>query len=161
MSEIGHDSVSESLHQSAKEHLRAFVDRIERLNEEKAALSADIKEVYAEAKSNGFDVKTIRKIVSMRKKDEHQRLEEEAVLATYLHALGMLGDTPLGQAALQKAFPVGRAGGIREIAVALEQGATAAQQGKKLTDIPYLSDDPRGKAWERGYVEANAHAVAA
>ncbi|BAQ18340.1 DUF2312 domain-containing protein [Methyloceanibacter caenitepidi] len=80
------------LQTSAKEQLRAFVSRIERLEEEKAALSADLKEVYAEAKSTGFDVKALRKLVSMRKADEHKRLEEEAILATYMHALGMQAD---------------------------------------------------------------------
>lgn len=105
MPEIGHNNVSENLHQSAKDHLRAFVERIERLNEEKASLSSDIKEVYAEAKSNGFDTKALRKIVSMRKKEEHQRLEEEAILATYMAALGMLADLPLGEAAIKKAVP--------------------------------------------------------
>lgn len=105
MPEVGHNSVSETLHQSAKDHLRAFVERLERLNEEKASLSSDIKEVYAEAKSNGFCTKTLRKIVSLRKKEEHERLEEEAMLSTYLNALGMLGDTPLGEAAIRRAVP--------------------------------------------------------
>jgi uncharacterized protein (UPF0335 family) len=77
------------LQTSAKDQLRAFVSRIERLEEEKAALAADLREVYAEAKGNGFDVKALRKIISLRKKDEDKRREEEAVLATYLHALGM------------------------------------------------------------------------
>ena len=90
MPEIGHNNVSENLHQSAKDHLRAFVERLERLNEEKASLSSDIKEVYAEAKSNGFDTKALRKIISLRKKAEHERLEEEAMLATYMAALDML-----------------------------------------------------------------------
>lgn len=93
-----------NLHNSAANHLRAFVERIERLEEEKRSLAEDIKEVYAEAKSNGFDTKTIRKVVSLRKKEEHERLEEEALLATYMNALGMLADTPLGQAAIEKAM---------------------------------------------------------
>lgn len=89
--------------------LRAFVERIERLEEEKASLAADIKEVYAEAKSNGFCTKTLRKIVSLRKKEEHERLEEEAMLVTYMGALGMLADLPLGQAAVRSAFPASQA----------------------------------------------------
>ena len=109
MAELGRNTVEETaaanLHQSAKDHLRAFVERIERLEEEKSSLGADIKEVYAEAKSNGFCTKTLRKIVSLRKKEEHERLEEEAMLATYLNALGMLGDTPLGEAAIKRAIP--------------------------------------------------------
>lgn len=75
---------------SAKDHLRAFVERIERLEEEKAALAEDIREVYAEAKSSGFDVKAIRAIVRMRKQPDSERQEQEALLATYMHALGMI-----------------------------------------------------------------------
>jgi uncharacterized protein (UPF0335 family) len=68
--------------------LRAFIERIERLNEEKKALADDIKEVFAEAKGNGFDTKIIRKIVSIRKQDPDQRSEEETLLDLYLAALG-------------------------------------------------------------------------
>ncbi|MDF1847340.1 MAG: DUF2312 domain-containing protein [Parvibaculaceae bacterium] len=75
----------------AQGQLRSFVERIERLEEEKAALAADIKEVYAEAKGNGFDTKVLRKVISLRKKDTAERQEEEAMLELYLHALGMLG----------------------------------------------------------------------
>src|SRR5687768_3359076 len=75
---------------SAKDHLRAFVERIERLEEEKAALAEDIREVYAEAKSSGFDAKAIRAIVRMRKQPDNERMEQEALLATYMHALGMI-----------------------------------------------------------------------
>ena len=70
-------------------HLRSFIERVERLEEEKKALSADIKDVYGEAKANGFDVKIMRKIVSIRKQDRDSRLEEETVLDLYLAALGM------------------------------------------------------------------------
>jgi uncharacterized protein (UPF0335 family) len=81
-----------SLQSSAKDQLRAFVSRIERLEEEKAALAADLREVYAEAKGNGFDAKALRKVISLRKMDENKRREEDAVLTTYLHALGMDSD---------------------------------------------------------------------
>ena len=77
------------LQTSAKDQLRAIVTRIERLEEEKAALAADLREVYAEAKGNGFDVKALRTVVRLRKQDENKRREDEAVLITYLHALGM------------------------------------------------------------------------
>ena len=70
-------------------HLRAFIERIERLEEEKKALAGDIKDVYGEAKANGFDVKIMRKIVSLRKQDRDSRIEEETVLDLYLAALGM------------------------------------------------------------------------
>jgi uncharacterized protein (UPF0335 family) len=82
------------LQDNAKDRLRAIVERIERLEEEKAALAADIKEVYAEAKSVGYDTKALRVIVRMRKQDANERMEQEALLATYMHALGMIAGLP-------------------------------------------------------------------
>jgi uncharacterized protein (UPF0335 family) len=73
----------------AQGQLRALVERIERLEEEKKTIAGDIKEVYAEAKGNGFDVKILRKVISIRKKDAGERQEEEALLDVYLSALGM------------------------------------------------------------------------
>lgn len=73
----------------APDQLKAFIERIERLEEDKTAITGDIREVYAEAKANGFDVKIMRKVVALRKKDRNERLEEEAVLDLYLRALGM------------------------------------------------------------------------
>jgi uncharacterized protein (UPF0335 family) len=70
-------------------HLRAFVERLEKLEEEKRAIADDIKEVYAEAKGTGFDVKALRKIITMRRQDKDKRREEEAMLELYLSALGM------------------------------------------------------------------------
>lgn len=75
---------------SSKEHLRRFIERIERLEEEKKAIADDIKEVFAEAKTMGFDLKALRAIIRIRKQEPHIREEEEAVLNTYLAALGML-----------------------------------------------------------------------
>ncbi|MDX5362123.1 MAG: DUF2312 domain-containing protein [Alphaproteobacteria bacterium] len=69
--------------------LRAFIERIERLEEEKAAIAADIKEVFAEAKGNGFDVKTMRQVIKIRKMDRSEVQEQEAMLDLYLAALGM------------------------------------------------------------------------
>ena len=82
--------------------LQQIISRIEKLEDEKSAISLDIKEVYGEAKSMGFDPKIIRKVVSNRAKDAAKRAEEEALLDTYMAALGMLADTPLGQAAIQR-----------------------------------------------------------
>ena len=70
--------------------LKALVERIERLEEEKKEVAEQIKEVYAEAKANGFDTKTLRKVVGLRKKPTEERQEEEALLDLYLSALGML-----------------------------------------------------------------------
>ena len=74
----------------AKDQLKAIVERIEKLEEEKKATSDDIRDVYAEAKGNGFDAKALRSIVRMRKLDSDERREQQEVLETYLHALGML-----------------------------------------------------------------------
>ena len=73
----------------AKEHLKSFIERIERLEEEKAALAADIREVYSEAKGTGFDTKIMRKVVALRKLDTADRQEQDAILDLYLGALGM------------------------------------------------------------------------
>ena len=70
-------------------HLKAFLERIEKLEEEKRALADDIKDVYAEAKGTGYDVKIIRKIVSIRRQDHNKRREEEEILDLYLSALGI------------------------------------------------------------------------
>lgn len=73
----------------AKEHLKSFIERVERLEEEKGALTADIREVYAEAKGQGFDTKIMRQVVRLRKLDKADRQEAEAMLDLYLGALGM------------------------------------------------------------------------
>lgn len=74
----------------AADQLKSIIGRVEKLEEEKAGIAADIRDVFAEAKGNGFDVKAIRTIIKMRKMDAHEREEQDAVLDTYLHALGML-----------------------------------------------------------------------
>jgi uncharacterized protein (UPF0335 family) len=73
----------------AKEHLKSFIERVERLEEEKAALTADIREVYAEAKGQGFDTKIMRQVVRLRKLESADRQEQEAILDLYMSALGM------------------------------------------------------------------------
>ena len=85
------------------DRLRLFIERIERLNEEKQGISDDIKDVYLEAKATGYDAKIMREIIRERKMDRDARQEREALLDTYRNALGMLSDTPLGQAALRAA----------------------------------------------------------
>jgi uncharacterized protein (UPF0335 family) len=73
----------------AQGQLRSLVERIERLEEEKKVIAGDIKEVYGEAKANGFDTKILRKVIGVRKRDRHEREEEEAMLDLYLSALGV------------------------------------------------------------------------
>jgi uncharacterized protein (UPF0335 family) len=74
----------------AKEQLKAIIERIERLEEEKKSISDDIRDVYAESKSSGYDVKALRTIVRMRKQDANERQEQETIVETYAQALGML-----------------------------------------------------------------------
>ena len=92
---IGHNG-------NADDRLRLLIERIERLEEEKKGIADDVKDVYAEAKAVGYDVKMMRQIVRLRKMDPDDRLEMEMVLDTYKAALGMLYDTPLGRAAIER-----------------------------------------------------------
>ena len=77
------------LNQTAQGQLKSIIERIERLEQEKSEIAEQIKEVFAEAKGNGFDVKVLRKVVRIRKQDRAKRLEEEAILDLYKAALGM------------------------------------------------------------------------
>jgi uncharacterized protein (UPF0335 family) len=79
----------DDINPSTAGQLKSIIERIEHLEEEKRTIAGDIKEVYAEAKGAGFDVKTLRKIISLRRKEPGERHEEEAILDTYLRALGM------------------------------------------------------------------------
>lgn len=97
MSTIGHNS--EPATRFAKDQLKSIIERVERLEEEKKVIADDIKDVYAEAKGNGFDVKALRTIVRMRKQDANERAEQEALVDTYLQALGMLSGTVFEDAA--------------------------------------------------------------
>jgi len=81
MSVVGHNSI-------AKDQLKSIIERVERLEEDKAAIASDIKDVYAEAKGNGYDTKALRAIVRYRKEDAQDRAEREAIFETYLNALG-------------------------------------------------------------------------
>jgi uncharacterized protein (UPF0335 family) len=74
----------------AKDQLRAIIERIERLEEEKAGIADDVRDIYAEAKGNGYDVKALRTIVRLRKQDANERAEQETILETYMQALGMI-----------------------------------------------------------------------
>ncbi len=80
----------EVLNTTAQGQLKAILERIERLEEDKAGVAADLKEVYAEAKGNGFDIKIIRKVVRLRKTDRAKRQEEEALIDLYMSAIGEL-----------------------------------------------------------------------
>lgn len=81
--QIGHNAI-------AKDQLRSFVERVERLEEDKAGITSDIKDVFTEAKGNGYDVKALRTIVRMRKQDAGERAEQDQILETYMQAMGMI-----------------------------------------------------------------------
>lgn len=87
---------------SSQEQLRQYISQIERLEDEKAAIAADIADRFAAAKAEGFDPKIMKAVLKIRKKSKAERSEEEALLDTYLHALGMLADTPLGEWARER-----------------------------------------------------------
>ena len=84
------DASIETLNGTAQTQLKTIIERIERLEEDKAAVMADLKEVYSEAKGNGFDVKILRKVIRIRKQDSAKRSEEEALVDLYLSAIGGL-----------------------------------------------------------------------
>lgn len=90
-------------HNIGADQLRLFLERIARLEEEKQGIADDIKDVYLEAKSQGFDTKIMRIIIRDQKLEKHVRDERDALIETYKAALGMLSDTPLGRAALAAA----------------------------------------------------------
>jgi uncharacterized protein (UPF0335 family) len=80
-----------TLQATSQAQLRQYIEQIERLEEEKKALAADIRDKFLEAKAEGFDPKIMKKVISLRRRSKSERQEEDAVLETYLHALGMLG----------------------------------------------------------------------
>ena len=116
------------------ERLRSFIERVERLEEEKAALTADIREVYAEAKGEGFDTKVMRQLVRLRKMDSGDRQEQEAILDLYKQALGMLADTELGRSALERAERE-LTGGSRKQEAGGEGRSTEAANGDLKTAV--------------------------
>lgn len=93
---IGHNSTG------INGQLQDYVTRIEKLEYDKSEIQGWVKDVYAEAKATGFDIKIIRKIVALRKRDRAEVAEEQALIETYLAALGDLANTPLGEAALKR-----------------------------------------------------------
>jgi uncharacterized protein (UPF0335 family) len=83
----------------AKDHLKAFIERIEKLEEEKKAIADDIKDVYAEAKGNGYDVKALRQVIRLRKQDKDEREEHETLLDVYMRAMETTSPAPVAEAA--------------------------------------------------------------
>lgn len=159
---------------AATEELRVYIERIERLEHDKAEIAQDIKDVKAEAKSRGFDVKAIEKIVKERAETDEQRRrrkETEDLTDVYRAALGMLDGTPLGDSARERlskqpeepaaddtAPPAGEPANhqratltAEDIAAAKEAGRLACREGKRVIDNPYTAGDPRRAAWDEGW----------
>lgn len=158
----------------AAERLRSFIERIERLEGEKAEIASDITEVYGEAKSSGFETKVMRAIVRLRKMDKAERDEHEALKDIYMGALGMLGDTPLGAAAVKRLSPEpeepkpgqdapapedGLPEPVARVEITAEeardQGAEAARSGKPVTANPFPARDPNRAAWDEGWCQSS------
>ena len=160
----------------ASDELRLLIERIERLEEEKKGIADDIRDVYAESKSRGFDPKTMRAIVRLRKMDLHERREAEALLDTYKAALGMLDGTPLGRWALERlekddekdkpadgddgddaagadddAPEAPPAEPEPDVDEAKAMGTAAARDGKPVTANPFPARDIRRAAWDEAW----------
>lgn len=158
----------------AAEALRQGIERIERLEEEKKALSADIKGIYDQLGSQGFDKKVCRKIVNLRKMEPDERREEEQLIELYKAALGMNDDQPLSDPTRQrfskpkpeepafdfdeseKESPPPPAPPPAEVSVedARAMGRKAAEEGKPVTANPFPSGDPRRAAWDEEWCRA-------
>lgn len=152
--------------------LASYVERLARLEIEKKAIADDIKEVYSEAKALGFDKKAIAEIVreEVNPRKKRERIEHEAITELYRASLGHLGGTPLGDAARRRYMPKPEpeeAGeeqdtqpetdsqiGPEEVAAARETGRDDQKAGKKITENPYISGDPRRAAWDEGWCMA-------
>lgn len=174
---------SNEVHSANGERLRSFIARIERLEEDKAAVAEDIKEVYAEARGVGFDTKIIRLIIREKKMGHEKAEEERALLDLYKAALGMLDGTPLGRSAIErlqkKPEPeegddqldiedaVGAQPGEEETPEpeeqdpfngitpdeARNQGRNASTLGEDVTKNPFPARDVRRAAWEEGWCQ--------
>lgn len=168
--------------QRPADELRSFRDRIVRSEEEKQAISDGIKDIYAEAKARGYDVKALRLTVKRAREDakaRRERVETEEIAGLYMATLGMLDGTPLGEAARQRAAQrraepdpdedaeapeAGEADsqttiapesiGPEQIEEARQRGRDDAQAGKRILDNPFISGDPRRASWDEGFCEA-------
>jgi uncharacterized protein (UPF0335 family) len=162
----------------AADHLRSYIERVERLEEEKTAIANDIKEVYAQAKGNGFDTKTMRQIIRLRKMSHEERQEHEALIDIYKAALGMLDGTPLGEAAIRRLSPEEettedtstqsasqRNAPDAEVLTeekppeptvedAREMARKAAKEGLPVTSNPFPARDPRRAAWDEEWCKS-------
>lgn len=130
----------------ASEELRLLIERVERLEEEKKNIADDIKDVFGEAKSRGFDTKTMKEIIKLRKLEPHERREREAMLDTYKAALGMLDGTPLGKWALERLKkddePKPEGGGDAGDAAPADGAATGEAPAAPVEPTPAAEPEP-------------------
>ena len=164
-------------HNIASARLKSIIERIERLEEEKRDLSAGIREIYAEAKGSGYDPKVIRILIRRRRMTESERAEQDALVDIYTAELGMLGDTPLGMAAIRRlsrppqpedddsddslGLPEAGSGAIpsispEEVAAARKAGEIAAGSGEAITTNPYAPASALRAAFDEGWCQASA-----
>jgi uncharacterized protein (UPF0335 family) len=136
-------------HGVARDQLRAFITRIERLEEEKKTIADDVKDVYGEAKAFGYDTKIMKKVIALRKKDDQERIEEDMVLDTYLSALGMIqGDFFQDDDQPEPAAPT------RKPALALQSPRQAAEAVTERTRINPVANVEEGAI---GAIAAASH----
>lgn len=146
--------------------LRSFLERVERLEEERKQLADDIRDVKSEARAAGFDLKVFNQMLRERRMDRLERIEFEALCQVYRAALGMLDGTPLGDAARKRLMgePESAAPPAEDARQAIpnpeptidlegahEAGRLAAREGKRIIDNPYIAGDPRRAAWDEGW----------
>lgn len=159
--------------QRPSDELRSFRDRIIRLEAEKAEIADSIKDVYAEAGTRGYAVKSLRLVVKRQMEDPADRRAREAteeIAELYMATLGMLGGTPLGEAARArlnadpKAEPEDNSEqttlapetiGAEQIAEAHRRGVDDARAGKRILENPFIAGDPRRASWDEGFCEAS------
>ncbi|MFG1263280.1 MULTISPECIES: DUF2312 domain-containing protein [Xanthobacter] len=147
--------------------LLSYIERIERLEEEKRSIADDIKDVKAEAKSAGFDVKMITKMIALRRLTPAERRLEKELTEIYEAACGLLDGTPLGDAARERlmkeepnaepvpAPPAHAQEVMRTAEEAREEGGEAFRAGVRIIDNPYTAGDPRRAAWDEGFCAAS------
>lgn len=145
--------------------LLSYVERLERLEADKKEIAADIRDVKTEAKSAGFDLKYIARVMALRRMTPEERRNERAMTEMYCAGVGILDGTPLGDAARDRMMaedpnapppaPEPEPDSARTTAEAREEGAQAHRDGARVIDNPYTAGDPRRAAWDEGFCAAS------
>ena len=145
--------------------LLSYVERLERLEADKKEIASDIRDVKTEAKSAGFDLKYIARVMALRRMTPEERRNERAMTEMYCAGVGILDGTPLGDAARDRMMaedpnapppaPAPEPDSTRTTAEAREEGAQAHRDGARIIDNPYTAGDPRRAAWDEGFCAAS------